>query len=67
MTGAGNPSQPPDIDARYVAARRVLLDALTVLAPHGDAFILAAAQAVYLYTAPPILPSPHIPPTEISY
>lgn len=50
MTGAGNPSQFADLDARYVAARRVLLDALTALAPHGDAVILAGAQAIYLHT-----------------
>jgi hypothetical protein len=37
-------------DPRYVAARRVLLDALVALAPHGDAFIIAGAQAVYLRT-----------------
>jgi len=50
VTGPGNSSQHQDLDARYVAARRVLLDALTVLAPHGDAIILAGAQAVYLHT-----------------
>ena len=38
------------MDARYVAARRVLLDALVALAPHGKAFIVAGAQAVYLRT-----------------
>jgi hypothetical protein len=50
MNGPSNASQHQDLDARYVAARRVLLDALTVLAPHGDAIILAGAQAVYLHT-----------------
>jgi hypothetical protein len=50
MTGPSNASQHQDLDARYVAARRALLDALTVLAPHGDAIILAGAQAVYLHT-----------------
>jgi hypothetical protein len=50
MTGPGNAPQHQGLDARYVAARRVLLDALTVLAPHGDAVILAGAQAVYLHT-----------------
>jgi hypothetical protein len=50
VTGASDVSRPQDLDARYVAARRVLLDALTVLAPHGDAIILAGAQAVYLHT-----------------
>lgn len=41
---------PPDIDARYVAARRVLLDALVALRAHSDAVIVAGAQAVYLHT-----------------
>ncbi len=35
-------------DPLYVAARRVLLDALTLLAPHGKAVIVVGAQAVYL-------------------
>lgn len=39
-----------DIDPSYVEARRVLLDALTALAPHGAAFIVAGAQAIYLRT-----------------
>ena len=34
----------------YVAARRILLDALEALAAHGDAFIVAGAQAIYLHT-----------------
>ena len=34
----------------YVAARRVLLDALAALQPHGSAVIVAGAQAVYLRT-----------------
>ncbi len=38
------------VDPRYVAARRVLLDALEALAPHGPAVIVAGAQAVYLHT-----------------
>ncbi len=50
MTHASDPSQFAELDARYVAARRVLLDALTALAPHGDAVILAGAQAIYLHT-----------------
>jgi hypothetical protein len=50
VTGPSDVSRPQDFDPRYVAARRVLLDALTVLAPHGDAVILAGAQAVYLQT-----------------
>lgn len=37
-------------DPRYVEARRVLLDALVALAPHGSAFVVAGAQAVYLRT-----------------
>jgi hypothetical protein len=41
-----------------VAARRVLLDALTALADHRDALILIGAQAIYLHTgaAPVALP-----------
>ena len=35
----------------YVEARRALLDALTALQPHIDAFVLIGAQAVYLRTA----------------
>lgn len=35
----------------YVEARRALLDALTALRPHVDAFVLIGAQAVYLRTA----------------
>jgi hypothetical protein len=38
------------IDPRYVAARRVLLDALAALTEHGQAVIVAGAQAVYLRT-----------------
>ncbi len=40
----------PTLDPLYVAARRVLLNALTLLAPHGDAVIVVGAQAVYLRT-----------------
>lgn len=42
-------------DPLYVEARRVLLDALEALSAHGDAIIVAGAQAVYLRTgdAPP--------------
>ena len=39
-----------DLDPLYVAARRVLLDALVSLAPHGKAIIVVGAQAVYLRT-----------------
>ena len=38
------------VDPRYVAARRILLDALEALAPHGAAFIVVGAQAIYLHT-----------------
>lgn len=38
------------VDARYVAARRVLLDALQALEPHAAALVIAGAQAVYLHT-----------------
>lgn len=37
-------------DPRYVAARRVLLDALLALQAHADALVIAGAQAVYLHT-----------------
>jgi hypothetical protein len=39
-----------DADPLYVAARRVLLDALFALAPHGKAVIVVGAQAIYLRT-----------------
>jgi hypothetical protein len=38
------------VDREYVEARRVLLDALTALAPHNPALVVAGAQAVYLRT-----------------
>ena len=38
------------VEPIYVEARRVLLDALTALAPQGPAVIVAGAQAVYLRT-----------------
>ncbi len=55
MTSFDEPNSAPrapgdKVDARYVAARRVLLDALEALAPHGRAVIVAGAQAVYLRT-----------------
>jgi hypothetical protein len=40
----------PAAEPIYVEARRVLLDALFALAPHGPAVIVAGAQAVYLHT-----------------
>jgi hypothetical protein len=39
-----------DLDPRYVAARKILLDALTALAPHDKAIIVAGSQAIYLHT-----------------
>jgi len=39
-----------EIEPAYIAARRVLLDALTALQHHGPAVIVAGAQAVYLHT-----------------
>lgn len=41
---------PEYLDPRFVAARRVLLDALFALAPHSSAVIVAGAQAIYLRT-----------------
>ena len=38
------------VAAEYVAARRVLLDALTALQPHLGSLILVGAQAVYHHT-----------------
>lgn len=38
------------VDPLYIAARRVLLDALSALQPHRDALIVAGAQAIYLRT-----------------
>jgi hypothetical protein len=40
----------------YVAARRVLLDAIEALRPHQQAVVLAGAQAIYLRTGPASLP-----------
>lgn len=39
------------VPVQYVEARRALLDALTALHPHLDAFVLIGAQAVYARTA----------------
>ncbi len=51
MTDTISPSDTPfDADPLYVAARRVLIDALTALSPHGRAVIVAGAQAIYLRT-----------------
>jgi hypothetical protein len=38
------------IDTRYIAARRVLLDAIEALEPHRSALVVVGAQAVYLHT-----------------
>jgi hypothetical protein len=50
VSSEGDTWPRPEIDPRYVEARRVLLDALEALAPHGRAFVVAGAQAVYLRT-----------------
>ena len=50
MTTGGEPLDHEMFDPRYVVARRVLLDALFALKPHGAAFIVVGAQAVYLRT-----------------
>jgi hypothetical protein len=46
----GGVADSSTFDVRYVAARRVLLDALTALMPHGPAVIVVGAQAIYLRT-----------------
>src|SRR5436305_1887870 len=38
------------LDPQYVAARRVLLEALDALEGHRHALVIAGAQAVYLHT-----------------
>jgi len=43
-------SDATELDPIYIAARRVLLNALLALAPHGKAVIVVGAQAVYLRT-----------------
>ncbi len=40
---------PGALDPLYVAARRVLLDALDALREHLDAIVLVGAQAVYVH------------------
>ena len=47
---------PGDPDPLYVAARRVLLDALEALGPQRNAVILVGAQAIYLHTGAIELP-----------
>lgn len=42
----------PEPSPEYVAARRVLLDALEALGPQSAAVVLAGAQAIYLRTGP---------------
>lgn len=44
------PDTDQSVDPRYVAARRILLDALEALAPHRAALVVVGAQAVYLRT-----------------
>ncbi|MFI9527372.1 hypothetical protein [Micromonospora rosaria] len=44
------PMARPVTDPLYIAARRVLLDALAALAEHRQAVILAGAQAIYVRT-----------------
>ncbi len=44
------PASPAAVDPLYVAARSVLIDALTALQPHGLSVIVAGAQAIYLHT-----------------
>jgi hypothetical protein len=43
-------------DPEYVAARRVLLDALEALGEHRGAFVVAGAQAIYLRAGAAVLP-----------
>ena len=43
-------------DPEYVAARRVLLDALCALGEHRDAVVVAGAQAIYLRAGAAVLP-----------
>lgn len=43
-------SNTAPLDPEYIAARRILLNALGALANHGDAFIVVGAQAIYLHT-----------------
>jgi hypothetical protein len=38
-----------DPDPEYIAARRVLLDALEALGAHRKAVVLVGAQAIYLH------------------
>jgi len=40
---------PGDPDPLYVAARRVLLDALDAIEPHLNALVLVGAQAIYVH------------------
>jgi hypothetical protein len=47
---------PGEPDPLYVAARRVVLDALEALGPQREVVILVGAQAIYLYTGAVELP-----------
>lgn len=52
-------NRPGDVDAGYVIARQVLLDALEILLPLGtDDFIVVGAQAVYLRCGDVVTPIP---------
>lgn len=67
MNSAGAiPAAIGDVDPRYVEARRVLLDALTALAPHGRAFVVAGAQAVYLQSAADIAVAPYTTDADLA-
>jgi hypothetical protein len=46
----------PTPDPEYVAARRVLLDALEALGEHRGAVVVAGAQAIYLRAGAAVLP-----------
>lgn len=41
-------ADPVDVDPLYVAARRVLLDAVDALSNHRESLVLVGAQAIYL-------------------
>lgn len=43
-------------DPEYVAARKVLLDALEALGGHSKAVVVAGAQAIYMRAGPSVLP-----------
>lgn len=56
-SGGWSATKAPGVpDPVYVAARRVLLDALEALGPHRAALVLVGAQAVYVHTGEADLP-----------